>query len=293
MNSSVIVRPPRASSLELRSIAVWRGQRQVLHDVCLHLAPGQLWALVGPNGSGKSSLLEALLGALPCSGEILLGGHDVRRWSARERARHLTLLGRESTAQTTLRVRDLVELGRLPYRRAFDALSSADHSAVDSALQRAGVLELEHRSVNDLSDGEKQRVFLARAFAQHPELILLDEATSHLDILHREQTLQGIRAFVAEGRLALMAIHDLELAVRHASHVAILSEGRIVASGPALDTLTPTRLAQVFGIDAEIRQDERGNQLRIFGLAASERTQPRSSNGRHPSNSSLLEVKTV
>jgi iron complex transport system ATP-binding protein len=252
--------------LEAESLCVRRGASSVLHDVCLRLERGQLWALLGRNGSGKSTLLAALIGAIPIdSGKVFLEGRKLYDCSRMERARAVALVGCELTRDTSLSVRALVELGRLPHRTRF-GLSTHDTAAVEAALKDTDCLALAARPLFALSDGERQRVLWARALAQQPSLLLLDEATGHLDLSHRERTLLRTRDFVARGGAALAVLHDLDLAVRHCTHVAVLDQGRLVASGAPRTILNTALLREVFGVDARIEHSPEGPHLRIFGV---------------------------
>ena len=254
-------------ALELRDISAFRGRRQVLRSVSLTLGDGEVWALIGPNGSGKSTLLGSLIGAVSASGEVHHRGANLASLSARERARRITLTGRELGADAPITVRGWVELGRLPYLEPWQGPSAADERAVEWALATARAAPLAERRLAALSDGERQRVYFARALAQDPDVLLLDEATAHLDLAQREETLTRVRAFVGSRRVALLAVHDLELAARHCSHVAVLDEGKLVAAGEMRATLTPSLLAKIFGVDALLEHDQRGASLRVFGSA--------------------------
>ncbi len=256
------------AQLEARNVCARRGKTRVLSAVSLRLLPGEMWGLLGPNGSGKSTLLEVLLGSLPVeSGEVLLEGRALRSLSRPQRAQRIGLIGRELSRDVSLDVRSLVELGRLPHQTSW-ALTQADRRAVDDALRETGCLNLASRPLFALSDGERQRVQWARVLAQAPKVLLLDEATAHLDLAHRERTLLRTKKFCSEGGSALVVLHDLDLAVRHVSHVAVLNRGRLVAAGIPKRVLTRELLRDVFEVEAELETEKHGPTLRIHGVVS-------------------------
>lgn len=252
--------------LAARSLTITRGKKKVLDDVSIALNPGELVALVGPNGAGKTTLVEALIGSLkPSSGSIMLGQEPLHSYSASERARQIALLGRETTLHQSLQVRDVVALGRLPHRQGW-GLSLTDTQLIDHAMKHAHCLEFACRPLHSLSDGEQQRVHWARALVQQTPTLLLDEATAHLDIAGRERSFSAARSFANAGGSMLAIAHELELAVRYASRLVVLHHGKIVASGPPETTLSRQLLAEVFGVNAEVRTGAGGLHLMIFGI---------------------------
>jgi iron complex transport system ATP-binding protein len=253
--------------LSIEGASVTRGRTPVLSEISLSVGAGELWALVGPNGSGKTTLLEALVGALPATGAIRFNGLDGSRASPRERAQHVTLIGREKGSDAPLSVGRWVELGRLAHRAPLEPLSAEDQSRIAEALAQTHTAHLTARTLASLSDGERQRAYFARALAQRPSVLLMDEATAHLDFRHREEAFDRLTDYVREGRAVVAAVHDIELAVRRASHVAVLSAGRLVAAGATRITLTRELLGDVFGIHAELVEDAHGTALRVVGLA--------------------------
>lgn len=262
------VRPAQKEHLIVaaRSVSIARGSKKLLDDVSIVLRAGELVALVGPNGAGKTTLVEALSGTLkPSSGSIMLGEKPLHSYSAVERAQQIALLGREITMHQSLRVRDVVALGRLPHRQGW-GLSPSDTQLIEQAMSDAKCTEFAHRPLHSLSDGEQQRVHWARALVQQTPTLLLDEATAHLDIAGRERSFSAARGFADAGGSVLAIAHELELAVRYASRLLVLDHGRIVASGAAETTLSRHLLAEVFGIDAEVRAADGGLHLMIFGI---------------------------
>ncbi|MEW1722810.1 ABC transporter ATP-binding protein [Streptomyces sp. NPDC093109] len=221
----------------------------ILHDVSLEAGKGDIVGLIGPNGSGKSTLLRAVYRALrPAGGVVRVGDDDVWTLSARTAARRTAAVLQDATGNTTgLPVAEIVALGRTPHHGLLGRDGTDDRQAVDDAIDRCGVRPLAERDYASLSGGERQRVLLARALAQQPQLLVLDELTNHLDIRARFELLDLIRA---TGITTLAVLHDLDLAARLCDHLVVLHEGIVVTAGPVLDVLTPDVLSEVFGVRA-------------------------------------------
>ncbi|CAM5659585.1 ABC transporter ATP-binding protein [Streptomyces griseorubiginosus] len=221
----------------------------ILHNVSLEAREGDIVGLVGPNGSGKSTLLRAVYRSLrPAEGAVRIGDDDVWALSPRAAARRTGTVLQDAGGNTTgLTVTEIVALGRAPHHGLLSRDRAEDHQAVTDAVDRCGVRPFADRDYASLSGGERQRVLLARALAQNPRLLVLDELTNHLDIRARFELLDLIRA---TGITTLAVLHDLDLAARLCDHVVVLHEGAVVAAGPVLDVLTPKILADVFGVRA-------------------------------------------
>lgn len=234
---------------------------QLLDTVDLDAHSGELLGLLGPNGSGKTTLLRLLAGLRrPEHGSVLLDDSNLAKQGRASIARRLALVEQDTTAHTDLTVRQVVELGRTPFRGRFDALSDDDHNIVDSALAQVNIAELQHRNWHSLSGGEKQRAQLARALAQQPQEILLDEPTNHLDIRHQLELLELLRSLNAT---CVIALHDLNLAARYCDHLVVLDRGRVVGTGRPAAVLTNDLLRDVYGIDAAIDEEPTTGALRI------------------------------
>ncbi len=254
------------SPLSVSSLSVSRGSTPILHDINFTLVRGEFTALVGPNGAGKTTLIEAVSAVRPAqSGQVLLAGEDINHLSHIDRSRKLALIGREVRSHQSLRVHEVVSLGRFPHRQGW-GLSPQDKASINLALKKFDCEIFRNKSLAHLSDGERQRVQWARAHCQETQLLLLDEATSHLDIAHRERSFNIAREFTQEGGTILAVAHELDLAARHACRILVLNKGKIVADGPPSKTLTPQLLSDVFGVRAELKQLPEGPTLVIYGL---------------------------
>ena len=236
-------------------VSVTLGGHRILHDASLRLAPGELVALLGPNGAGKTTLLRALLGLVQRSGgRVRIGGDDPARLPASERARRIAYLPQSRPLAWPIRVRDVVALGRFAHGASIGRLRGADAAAVERALLACGVGRLADRPCDTLSGGELARVHVARAMAAEAPFLIADEPTAALDPLHRHRIMGLVRACAGGGGGVLVVLHEAALAARFADRLVWLADGRIVADGPPEETLTPQRLAEVYGVRARVRR---------------------------------------
>jgi iron complex transport system ATP-binding protein len=218
-----------------------------LGGVSLSLTAGELVGVVGPNGSGKTTLLRALLGTLPlASGSVELLGRPIAAWPPRQLARQVAVMGQREETVFPLTVRETVQLGRYAHLAPLAALSPRDHAVVDEAMARADVIAFAERRTDTLSGGEWQRVRVARALAQEPRLLVLDEPTAALDVRHEMEVFELVRRLAGEGIATLLVTHHLNLAARYVDRMLLLDEGRTAAEGPPAQVLTPDVVAKVF-----------------------------------------------
>jgi iron complex transport system ATP-binding protein len=251
------------------SLAHSRGKTPVVHALELEVRRGEVLALVGPNASGKSTTLAALGRELrPLSGRVTLDGRDVFAHGRRSFARRVARLPQEPVCIAGLRVEALVRCGRFPHASALRAPSAADLAPVERALERTGTAELRERRVDTLSGGERRRAWIAMVLAQDADVLLLDEPCAGLDLLHRLQLLELLRAQTRErGSSVVCAIHELEDAARFADRVAVIAGGRLLHCGPPSEALTPRILRAAFGVEAELRWERGLPSLRVTGAS--------------------------
>jgi iron complex transport system ATP-binding protein len=234
-------------ALAFDAVSFGYGRHQVVRDATLQLATGEMVGLLGPNGAGKSTLLRLGAGALrPQVGAVRLDGVDIQRLSRREVARRLAVAPQEFSVQFAYTVRQIVELGRTPYREMFSLSRRQDALAIEDALAAADVAHLADRVFNDLSGGERQRVLIALTLAQEAPILLLDEPTAHLDIRYQIEVLELLRRLNGERRLTVLAaLHDLNLAARYFPRLILFRE-TIVADGPPAQVLDADLLSEVY-----------------------------------------------
>ena len=235
--------------VKVRNLAFAYDGRPVLQNVSLEVRAGEVLALIGPNGAGKSTLVKLAAGLLrPQGGEIRLFGRPPWRWPPRELARMVALVPQNAYLPPTFTVWESALLGRTPYLGFLGFARERDRRATARALELVGIAHLAHRLVGELSGGERQRVVLARALAQEPRLLLLDEPTAHLDIHHQVAILSLVRRMAHHEKVAvLLVLHDLNLAAAFADRLILLDGGKVRARGRPAEVLRPELLASVYG----------------------------------------------
>ena len=236
--------------LEFQNLSVGYGSKVVLANLNQRVSAGQFVCLLGPNGAGKTTLLRTLAGLQPAlAGAIRVGGRDFASLSPTEMARELAAVLTERPAVQLLTALELVCLGRHPHTGFLGRLNHEDLRQARLAMEMVGAWDLAGRLLDELSDGERQKLMLARALAQQPRLILLDEPTMHLDVKHRLEVMSILRTLCRErGITAVASLHDVDLAVRLADVVALVNQGGITAWGPPEEVLDAQCLADLYSL---------------------------------------------
>lgn len=225
-----------------------------LDGVSLEIGRGEFAGVVGPNGSGKTTLLRAINALVaPGRGTVLLGGSDVAGLSARQVAAAVAVVPQQPHNGFGFTAFDIVMMGRAPHLPVLARERPADLAVVREAMERTRTWHLRHRPIDGLSGGERQRVLLARALAQTPEVLLLDEPTAHLDIRYQLEVMDLVARLNADGLTVIAALHDLNLASMYCRRLVLLREGRVAALGTPADVLTPARLYEVYGAAVDVR----------------------------------------
>lgn len=254
------------AELVFSGVAKAQRGRQVLSGVDLRVQAGEVVALLGANGAGKTTLARLGAGLLaPDAGQVRLDGADPRQLTASARARTLAYLPQHRPLAWPLRVRDVVALGRFAHGARPGALAPADAAAVARVLQACGLDALADRSSDTLSGGELARVHVARALAAEARVLIADEPIAALDPLHAWQVLRLIADFAAAGGAALIVLHDVAMATRFATRLAVLADGRVIADGKPLDAATPAVLAAAYGVRATVAPSGDGLSVTVEG----------------------------
>ncbi|MDK2973948.1 MAG: iron complex transport system permease protein [Methanofollis sp.] len=255
-------------SLAVRNLSCTIRNCRILSEISFDARAPALVGLVGPNGSGKTTLIRCIDGILWSEGSVSLDGEEMSALPRMEVARRVAYVPQGIRDSSASLVFDTVLMGRRPHLSW--SIRKTDEEEVIRALELLGVDDLAFRQLRTLSGGERQRVMIARALTQGSPLLLLDEPTSALDLRNAMEVMGLIRRLaVDEGRLAIMAIHDLNLAARYCTEIIVLCEGSIVARGPPADVFTPDVIGRVYGVDAVIEQ--RGKIPYIFPLSPRKR----------------------
>ncbi len=250
-----------APALEANRVSAQYGtsDKSVVADVSLVVSAGELLAVIGPNGAGKTTLIRVLTGLLPAcpGGEVRVFGHPLHGLDRREIARRVAVVPQHTRVAFGFTVREVVAMGRAPHQGAMLVSTKTDREIVDSVLERTHLTALASRPVSGLSGGEQKRVAVARALAQQPDVLVLDEAGAHLDIRHRIELQSLVRHEIRERNLACLAVmHDLSEVAQNADRVAILHEGRIRAQGTVEQVMTYRILRETFGVDLYVGVNE-------------------------------------
>ncbi len=247
---------PAAAGLRFTGASVGYAGRPVVGSVDLEVARGRFVGLVGPNGAGKSTLLRAVTGSAEIlGGEVLVAGVPLAGLTPRDRARLVAVVPQSPPVLFAFTAREFVAMGRHPHLGSLEQLSAADDVIVDRVMEQTDTARLGSALVDHLSGGDLQRLTLAQALAQQPELLLLDEPVSHLDLNHRLQVLDLVRD-LADGGLAVLGVfHDLDLAARYSDTLAVVHDGGVGPHGRPEDVLTSGLVREVFGVRAVVSTD--------------------------------------
>jgi iron complex transport system ATP-binding protein len=235
-----------------RDLAIGYPGRRVGAGFDVELAEGQVLALLGPNGGGKTTLLKTLLGLIPAlAGEVLLEDRPLARVPLRERALRLAYVPQAAATGFGFRAREVVLMGRTAHAGLFARPSARDHAVAAQSLDRLGIAALAERPINELSGGERQLVLVARALAQEPRAVILDEPTASLDFGNQGRVLREIRRLADDGLAVLFTTHDPNHALRCADRVLLMRDGGTLAQGAAADLIRREQLQALYGAAVE------------------------------------------
>ncbi|MDR3283275.1 MAG: ABC transporter ATP-binding protein [Candidatus Methanoplasma sp.] len=245
--------------LEVCGVSFFYASRDVLRDVTLEAGAGEVVGILGCNGCGKTTLLKCINATLtPANGCVTVDEEEMTGMSKRDVAKKMGFVTQSTYVTFPFTVYETVMMGRYSRIEAFGAENAGDVDAVHDAMSYAGVLEFKDRVISEMSGGERRRVMIARALAQEPDILLLDEPTLHLDLSHQFDLMELVRRLSRDkGMLAVIVTHDVVLASRYCDRVIMMKEGVVVAAGTGPDVITPNNLKEVFDIEAEVRPDDR------------------------------------
>lgn len=254
-----------SSLVETQGLSFRYGERLAVDAVDLEVQAGELVGVVGPNGAGKSSLMAVLAGVRDgYEGACRIGGREVRLWNRRELARKVAFIPQTVRLEFAFTAEQVVFMGRTPHCRGLFE-SPADRAAVDRALELTDAGQFAARPYGELSGGEKQRVVLASALAQEPDLLLLDEPTTFLDLRHQLNLYGLLRDLARAGQAVIAVTHDLNLAAAYSDRLVVMACGQKVADGPPGEVLRPDLVERVFGAHVDVIQTAAGKPWAVYG----------------------------
>ena len=240
----------------------------VLADVSFELRRAEILGIIGPNGSGKSTTVRLMSGVLrPQTGSVLWHGRPLAQVRRAELARHLAVVPQGTAIEFPFSVMEVVLMGRAPHLGAFAFEGDRDIKVAEAALRRTSTLHLAHRFIHELSGGERQRVILARALAQQPQVLLLDEPGAFLDIRHAVEIYDLLRDLQAEGMTIATVLHDLNLAALYCDRVALLKAGRLVRLGTPAEVITYATLTEVYETEVYVGTNDITGQVNVLPLS--------------------------
>ena len=252
--------------LDINDLKFTYNKREVLDGVTFDIKPGEILGILGMNGCGKTTLLKNLNKNLePNSGAILLEGEDMAEMTKRSIAQKIAVVPQGNEIKFAFTVNDIVSMGRIPFLSTFSGESSNDLKIIDEAIKMAGLEEYRDRYINTMSGGERQRVIIARALAQTPKIILMDEPTLHLDINMQFEVLDLVYRLSREKGLTVAIVsHDLPLVARYCDRIIMLKDKKIFAMGKPEDILTTENIAEVFKVDGELSTDSKTGRRTVI-----------------------------
>lgn len=240
--------------LEVTDLRAGYGESEVLHGISLRVHEGEFLAIAGPNGAGKSTLLHVLAGLKsPIEGSVALDGRRLADYGRRRLAQRIAVIFQDFSCSYDFSVFDMVAMGRSPYLTRWQPLSTRDRAIIHDAMEMTEVSNLRHRLFCELSGGERQRVIIAKALAQQPSLLLLDEPSTHLDLHHQVNTFNILRRLNRQSRVTILCIiHDLTLAAQFADRFLLLCAGECLAEGTPQEVLQQELIEDLFAVPVTV-----------------------------------------
>ena len=246
-------------SFEVKDLRYTYEDYLVLDGITLPIRDGEIIGILGPNGCGKTTLLKNLNKNLsPKGGVVMLDGQDLQELTKKEIAGKIAAVPQTNEIHFAFTVRDIVAMGRMPFQSMMGGESSEDSRIIDDAIEKTGLNGYRNRLINTMSGGERQRVIIARAIAQTPQILLMDEPTLHLDISMQFDALKLVSALSKENGMTVVIVsHDLPLVSRYCDRIVMIHDHRIFAVGTPEEVLTPENMRTVFNVDADLVMDEK------------------------------------
>ncbi len=251
------------NAIEVKNLKFAYKEDLVLRDICFNIKKGVFLSMVGPNGSGKSTLLKLLNNIYSSkTASILIEGKDIKAFKKKDLARKIAFVPQDTAINYEFTVWEVVLMGRHPYKGRFESENKSDHKLAEEALKLTNTFHLKDRIITELSGGERQRVLIARALAQEPSIILLDEPTAHLDINHQIEILSLLQKLNKEkGTTIVLVIHDINLGIRYSDEIIMLNKGEILGRGRPEEVITKENIKQAYNLTVAIDRNKHTDKL--------------------------------
>ena len=244
-------------------------KESIIKDISFNIKKGEFISIIGPNGSGKSTLLKTLNHIYtPSKGEVYLYGEKIKNIKRQDIAKKISLVPQETHINYEFTVKDIVTMGRHPYKRRFERENPQDQSIVEEALKLTSTLDLKDRFITEISGGEKQRVIIAKALAQNSSIILLDEPTSSLDINHQIEVLNLLKNLNKEKKTTvIIVLHDINLAARYSDKIIFLNDGEIISQGSPEEVITEENIKKAYDMEIYLETNKHTNSPYLIPVA--------------------------
>lgn len=244
--------------IQVKNLEIRYGDKIAVKDANIQIYDGEIVTIIGPNGSGKSTLIKAMSRCLkPKNGEILLDGMNINKIPTKVISRKMAILPQVKNVSGDITVETLVSYGRYPHLNFGQRLKKHDYDAIDWAIEKTGLMDIKTQNVITLSGGERQRAWIAMALAQKPEILILDEPTTFLDISYQLEVLELVKELNQSlGITVVMVLHDLNQAARYSDNIYVLNEGQICKYGEPSNIINPELLKDIFRIEAHVYEDK-------------------------------------
>lgn len=242
-----------------QDISITYGKRQILHNITMEFEKGKITTIIGPNGCGKSSLFKTVSRVVsPSEGNVIFEGKPIQSYPPKELAKKIAYLPQIHTSPSDIDIRTLVSYGRFPYKKFGGGMTMEDSEIIDQTLELTGLSRMSHRLLNNLSGGEKQRAWIAMTICQQPEILLLDEPITYLDIGYQVEVLELVRELREKLNITIvMVLHDMNFTARYSDCIYVLKNGQVFDYGKPEAIIEHGNMKCVFGIDSQIIHDEK------------------------------------
>lgn len=240
-------------------ISIAYGKKQILDDICMEFEKGKITTIIGPNGCGKSSLLKTIPRTVtPAAGTAVFEGRPIKSYAPKELAKKIAYLPQIHTSPDDINIRTLVSYGRYPYKKFGSGLTEEDKRIIDETLELTGLSHLADRLMNNLSGGEKQRAWIAMTICQQPEILLLDEPITYLDVGYQVEVLELVRELCDRLKITIvMVLHDMNFTARYSDRIYVLKDQSVHKYGSPVEVIERKNLREVFHIDSQLYHDDR------------------------------------